>query len=223
MFWCGLFLALIHPFGTTIAHVDDSYVDFEGPFLHEAFMGGLVELPCFTSIPNQRLMLNRFTSTGSYLFSLKWVHRRFNRLVDPWTGDGRRSYVDMAISNAQDGLAGSMGIFRIPSVPGVSLQILATNPSDAGQYACLLSKKTFDKGLVVDLEHATLLSIHSVRVAEGKVFSKEVEPNDADDADDVTMERKGSFFDAWTWQIYSFTNADPESAIFDSESSLVLK
>ncbi len=85
-----------------------------------------------------------------------------------------------------------------------------------------MSKQTFDKGLTLDMKTTVVLSIHSVRVMEGKVFSDE-EVSDTEEAgeDDSKVEdragKKGTFFDAWTWQLYAFQGADPEDEMFRSE------
>ena len=200
---------------------------FDGPFSHEVLMGGLVDLPCFVSTAAKRLVLDAFSGLGSHRLSLRWVHRRFDRVVDPWTGDGRRSYLEMGITQSSDGIAQSMGIFNVPWVPGVGLRVLAVNPSDSGFYACLLSKLTFDQGLTVDMKNATLLSIHSIRVTESRGFGKsETSTNTTSEGAALEAmgarndDEKGTLFDAWTWQITSLATPDSDMTIFKSEFHL---
>ena len=203
---------------------------FDGPFSHEVLIGGVVDLPCYVSIAAKRLVLDAFSSIGKNRLSLRWVHRRFDRVVDPWTGDGRRSYLEMGLTQLSDGIAQSMGIFDIPWVPGVGLRVLAVNPSDSGYYACLLSKLTFDQGLTVDMKNATLLSIHSLRVTEARGFGKvdasidgtgplseEKAVNEVNTRDGLTNDEKGTLIDAWTWQITSLATTDSDMTIFKGE------
>ncbi|VDM23048.1 unnamed protein product [Hydatigera taeniaeformis] len=201
---------------------------FDGPFSHDVLMGGLIDLPCYTSTDAKRLVLSAFSGSGIHHYSLRWIHRRWNRIVDPWGGDGRRTYLEMKVTQNFDGIAESMGIFKIPMVSGVGLRVLAANPSDSGQYACLLSKCTFDQGLALDIKNATLLSIHSIRVTEARAFGKAEEGKESADAIDPKVigaeskkgltndEGKGTFYDAWTWQIDSSVNQGTDTTVFKS-------
>ncbi|VDD83831.1 unnamed protein product [Mesocestoides corti] len=213
---------------TCFAKKEEGYT-FDGPFTHEALVGSLVELPCYVSSSAKRIVLTAFTSSGAYMYALKWVHRRWERVVDPWGGDGRRSYLEMSVSQTSDGIAESLGIFNIPSISGVGLRVLAVNPSDGGQYACVLSRPSWDQGLSVDMDNSTLLSIHSLRIIEAKDFVNEMAPviptlaRAEDEAEpekksemgsNTNNEKKGTFFDAWTWQLYSFIKDAPEVDIF---------
>lgn len=164
--WCQVFFVVLASLGC-LTKVYAEFT-FDGPFSHEVLIGGLADLPCYISKDAKRLVLTAFSGSGGHRYSLRWIHRRWDRVVDPWSGDGRRTYLEMSVSQSSDGIAESMGIFKIPLTSGVGLRVLAANPSDAGQYACLLSKRTFDQGLSVDMKNATLLSIHSVRVTEAK-------------------------------------------------------
>lgn len=188
---------------------------FDGPFYHEILTGGLVDLPCYLSPQAKQIAAKSFTGPVHNSHTLRWVHRRFDRLVDPWTGDGRRSYLNIDILQASDPLVEDLGISNIPIVSGVGLRILSVNPSDAGLYACVISSQPFDRGLRLDHENATLLSIHSLRVTEVQGFGSE----------GVSRQQKGRFsgkgtpFDAWTWQIDPKADSQPDGTVFKSNSS----
>ncbi|KAH9279983.1 hypothetical protein ECG_06901 [Echinococcus granulosus] len=222
--WCQVFFVVLASLGC-LTKVYAEFT-FDGPFSHEVLIGGLADLPCYISKDAKRLVLTAFSGSGGHRYSLRWIHRRWDRVVDPWSGDGRRTYLEMSVSQSSDGIAESMGIFKIPLTSGVGLRVLAANPSDAGQYACLLSKRTFDQGLSVDMKNATLLSIHSVRVTEAKSFGREEGSTDSTKSKAVVAhskkelknnDEKGTFFDAWTWQIDSSTNHGPDTTIFKSK------
>lgn len=183
--------------------------NFDGPQNHEVLLGGIVDMPCVMSVSTKKLLFRYFTSNAGYWFQLKWVHKRWNNLVEPWVGDGRRSYKVNKLLNSLSEI-GETRIQKIPKVAGISLQILSTNPLDHGLYACLLSRGVFTQGLRMDLSNATLLSIHSLRVMEGTVFDKtKVEAIDKNSI-------MGTFFDAWTWQLYKFKNAKSDDIIHES-------
>lgn len=224
---CHVFFVLLASLGR-LTNVEAEYT-FDGPFSHDVLIGGLVDLPCYTSVEAKRLILTAFSGSGINRYSLQWIHRRWNRIVDPWSGDGRRTYLEISVSQSSDGIAESMGILKIPVVSGVGLRVLAANPSDAGQYACLLCKRTFDQGLTVDMKNSTLLSIHSIRVTEAKDFSNGEE--EKEESADTTKAKavgtqlikgsknsdgRGTFFDAWTWQIDSSAYHDHDTTIFKS-------
>ncbi|VDK34721.1 unnamed protein product [Taenia asiatica] len=224
---CHVYLVLLASLGC-LTKVEAEFT-FDGPFSHDVLIGGLVDLPCYTSTDAKRLVLTAFSGSGINRNSLRWIHRRWNRIVDPWSGDGRRTYLEMSVSQRSDGIAESMGIFKIPMVSGVGLRVLAANPSDAGQYACLLCKRTFDQGLTVDMKTATLLSIHSIRVTEAKSSGNEEEEEEEEESADATKTKaigthpkkgsknsdgKGTFFDAWTWQIDSSAFHGPDTTVF---------
>ncbi|KAL5107962.1 hypothetical protein TcWFU_007207 [Taenia crassiceps] len=220
---CHVFLVLLAGLGC-LTKVEAEFT-FDGPFSHDVLIGGLVDLPCYTSTDAKRLALAAFSGSSINHYSLRWIHRRWNRIVDPWRGDGRRTYLEISVSQSSDGVAESMGIIKIPMVSGVGLRILAANPSDAGQYACLLYKRPFHQGLAVDIKNATLLSIHSIRVTEAKGFGiEEVEERTAATKtramvakakkEPKSSDEKGTFFDAWTWQIDASAFHGPDTTIF---------
>ncbi|KAL5968215.1 hypothetical protein TSMEX_004070 [Taenia solium] len=231
---CHVFLVLLASLGC-LTKVEAEFT-FDGPFFNDVLTGGLVDLPCYISTDAKRLVLTAFSGSGINRNSLWWIHRRWNRIVDPWSGDGRRTYLEISVSQSSDGIAESMGIFKIPMVSGVGLRILAANPSDAGQYACLLCKRTFDQGLTVDMKNATLLSIHSIRVTEAKSSGNEEEEEEEEERADAAKTKaigthskkgsknsdgKGTFFDAWTWQIDSSAFHGPDTTVFKKAQRLI--
>nr|CDS25680.1 conserved hypothetical protein [Hymenolepis microstoma] len=197
-----------------LTHQEVSQFMYDGPYYHEVLAGGLVDLPCYLSTHNKRIALKSFNSPVRRSDTLRWVHRRFDNMVDPWTGDGRRSYLKIGILQATDPLVEEMGLLHIPTVSGVGLRIVAVNPSVAGLYACILSTQPFDKGLHLTGENATLLSIHSLRV-------KEVERSNSEESSKRGRKQIGvqrTQFDEWTWVVNPSKNILPDGTVFKSES-----
>lgn len=198
-----------------LTHLGAAQFTYDGPYYHEVLAGGLVDLPCYLSNQAKRIILKSFSGPVQTSHTLRWVHRRFDHMVDPWTGDGRRSYLKMGILQTSDPLVEDWGLLNIPMVSGVGLRIVAVNPSTAGLYACLLSRQKFDRGLNLDYENATLLSIHSLRV-------QEVERSNSEDNSKKKGERidvKGTQFDEWTWLINPSKNVHPDGTVFKCEST----
>ncbi|VDO10867.1 unnamed protein product [Rodentolepis nana] len=193
-----------------LTHQAASQFAYDGPYYHEVLAGGLVDLPCYLSTHAKRIALKSFNSPIRRSDTLRWVHRRFDNMVDPWTGDGRRSYLKVGILQANDPLVEEMGLLHIPMVSGVGLRIVAVNPSVAGLYACILSTQPFDSGLHLIGENDTLLSIHSLRVKEvDRLTSEEISRRKVKR---ISVQR--TQFEEWTWVVNPSKNILSDGTVF---------
>ncbi|VDM05994.1 unnamed protein product [Schistocephalus solidus] len=182
---------------------------FDGPFLHEGLLGGMMSLDCAVSEEARKFIVRRVISGhAAGASSLRWAHRNWDQVIDPWGGDGRRSYLANKPSEDEDATPKeeTEGQYSGParSLMGTSLRIIGLNPTDAGVYACIYMSSNVSNSLRIDLQEANLVSIHVLRVTERKRGEK-------------TQEERGSFFDAWTWHLYKFTDSQPDEVVFEAD------
>ncbi|BHF68649.1 hypothetical protein SprV_0301168800 [Sparganum proliferum] len=187
---------------------------FDGPVLHEGLLGGMMSLDCAVSEEAQQFLAKKVRSGhAAGASSLRWVHRNWDQVIDPWGGDGRRSYLATKPSEEVEGTQETEGRYSrpSPSLMGTSLRIIGLNPTDTGIYACVYMNVNASNSLRIDLRETRLVSIHALRVTERR-RSEETQGN-AKSAE----EERGTFFDAWTWHLYKFTGSQPDEVVFQAD------
>nr|VZI09485.1 unnamed protein product [Spirometra erinaceieuropaei] len=65
-----------------------STLRFDGPVLHEGLLGGMMSLDCAVSEEAQQFLAKKVRSGhAAGASSLRWVHRNWDQVIDPWGGD----------------------------------------------------------------------------------------------------------------------------------------
>lgn len=182
--------------------------EWEGPYYAEAFLGSTIFLPC-TARPEKMDRLYRMrklAATEKYYWSILWVHKTWDTVIDPWMGDGRRGYDRMQL---------------IPywkpdltlSLDNARLSIVDANPSDNGVYACVVAMYPPEKGLSpVILSQSELVSVHFLRIKSGQVLPSECTQEEFQDAMHCL-----TGFEDWTEYVYYPTGINKGDVIFQGE------
>ncbi|KAA0183909.1 hypothetical protein FBUS_10382 [Fasciolopsis buskii] len=181
--------------------------EWEGPYYAEAFLGSTIFLPC-TARPEKMDRLYRMrklAATEKYYWSILWVHKTWDTVIDPWMGDGRRGYDRMQL---------------IPywkpdltlSLDNARLSIVDANPSDNGVYACVVAMYPPEKGLSpVILSQSELVSVHFLRIKSGQVLPSECTQEEFQDAMHCL-----TGFEDWTEYVYYPTGINKGDVIFQA-------
>ncbi|KAA3671138.1 uncharacterized protein DEA37_0000652 [Paragonimus westermani] len=150
---------------------------WEGPYYQDAMLGSVVYIPCsLKPHMNNRLYKQRqLAAEEKYFWSVLWVHQNWDNVVDPWLGDGRRSYNTLQVVPYWEP---DMSVH----LEQARLTILDANPTDNGVYACVVAMYPFEKGLSpIILSQSDLVSVHFVRIKSGHTTGPECKNEDAEE------------------------------------------
>ncbi|VDQ06911.1 unnamed protein product [Trichobilharzia regenti] len=133
---------------------------WDGPVHYDALIGSMITLPCITSdIGLENILTERSRAIEQKKsWAILWVHQTWTNVIDPWLGDGRRSYDPL---QTNQWLLPNMHT----SIYQSHLSIVDIDPSDNGVYACVMVTYPIEHGYSpVYLKQAQLMSIHFVRI-----------------------------------------------------------
>ncbi|VEL06631.1 unnamed protein product [Protopolystoma xenopodis] len=165
--------------------------EWDGPVLHEVFYRNIIELPCAASNRVQQKVNQLLRNSKRHQFHIRWVHNRWDNVVDPWGGDGRRVYMEYNLESIPQHML--QEDYTISSVvTGGMLSIAEVKPTDNGVYACLVTFSD-QNWRHVNLDASIVISAHILRVKYPHVEGK-----------------MGHILDpmyAWTWNFYHEADA----------------
>ncbi|CAH8658067.1 unnamed protein product [Schistosoma bovis] len=178
-----------------VISTDLSSKTWEGPFYYDVFIGSIITLPCVINDSKlENIYIARNTTTNEEKsWALLWIHNTWTNVIDPWLGDGRRSYNPLDNNR-----------WEIPntdlSISQAYLSIIDIDPTDVGVYACVLVTYPIQFGYSpVDLKQTQLLSIHMVRVHSNFIVAPECQDDD-DDLENGNYCKTG--FEPWRFNVY---------------------
>ncbi|CAH8459682.1 unnamed protein product [Dicrocoelium dendriticum] len=181
---------------------------WEGPYFQEALLGSVIYVPCalkpemMTRLFNQR----KLAMTEKYFWALLWVHQNWNNVIDPWLGDGRRSYDNLQVVPYWDPDKNAV-------LDQARLTILDANPTDNGVYACVVAMYPPEKGLSpVILSEADLVSVHFVRIKSASVLNQACKA-----ADNINCQ---TGFEPFTHHVYYPTGDKKGDLIFQAQCNV---
>ncbi|KAH8866974.1 hypothetical protein EWB00_004154 [Schistosoma japonicum] len=179
---------------------------WSGPFSYDILIGSMINLPCTidkSKIEHIFTRRNNITNNDKESLTLLWIHNTWTNVIDPWLGDGRRSYNPLEINQ-----------WNISSIDllisQAHLSIIDIDPTDVGVYACVMVFYPIHNGYSpLDLKQIHLLSIHMIRVRSNLIVAPEChDDDDADDDDDNDFENEiycKTGFEQWTFNVYNLT------------------
>ncbi|KAK4467554.1 hypothetical protein MN116_008874 [Schistosoma mekongi] len=155
---------------------------WNGPFTYDILIGSMINLPCTIDKSKIEYIFtrrNNITNSIKYSLTLLWIHNKWTNVIDPWLGDGRRSYNHLEINQ-----------WNISSIDllisQAHLSIIDIDPTDVGVYACVIVFYPVNNGYSpIDLKQIQLLSIHLIRVRSNLIVAPEC--RDSDDDDEMMM------------------------------------
>ncbi|CAL8105390.1 unnamed protein product [Calicophoron daubneyi] len=182
--------------------------NWEGPYFQEASLGGVIYIPCALT-PTVRMRLRKMrliAKNEKFNWALLWVHKSWDNVVDPWEGDGRRSYNKMqVVPHWPPDMSQSLDSAR--------LKIIDAKPIDSGVYACVVVMYGPEKGLSpIILSQADLVSVHVLRIKSGVILP----PECSKEVKEISFYCRTGFED-WTQQVYVPTGNTRGDIIFQSE------
>ncbi|CAI2736027.1 unnamed protein product [Schistosoma spindalis] len=197
-----------------VISTDLSSKTWEGPFYYDVFIGSMITLPCVISdskIENIYIARNTITNEGKS-WALLWIHNTWTNVIDPWLGDGRRSYNPLDNNR-----------WEIPnidlSISQAYLSIIDIDPTDVGVYACVVVTYPIQFGYSpVDLKQTQLLSIHMVRVHSNFIVAPECQDEDDDDMENGNYCKTG--FEPWRFNVYYPIDGWVNSILFHGRPNL---
>ncbi|KER28624.1 hypothetical protein X801_00001 [Opisthorchis viverrini] len=184
---------------------------WEGPYYQEAMLGSVIYLPCaLTPQMTSRLYRQRkMAAQESYYWSIVWAHQNWDTVVDPWLGDGRRSY---DILQVVPYWKPDMNV----QLEQARLTILDANPTDNGIYACVVAMYPPEKGLSpVILSQADLVSIHFLRIKSAYTMGPDCK--DKDPEENVYCQ---TGFEAWTENVFYPSGWAKGDVLFQQECNV---
>ncbi|KAF7257186.1 hypothetical protein EG68_05785 [Paragonimus skrjabini miyazakii] len=181
---------------------------WEGPYYQEAMLGSIVYVPCSLKPEmSHRLYKQRqLAAEEKYFWSLLWVHQNWDNVVDPWLGDGRRSYDTLqVVPYWEPDMSAHLEQAR--------LTILDANPTDNGVYACTVAMYPLEKGLSpVILSQSDLVSVHFVRIKSAHTTGPECKNEDAEE--NVYCQ---TGFEPFTHHVYYPSGSKKGDVLFQAE------
>ncbi|CAH8648735.1 unnamed protein product [Heterobilharzia americana] len=180
---------------------------WDGPYHYDGLIGSMLTIPCVTSSNG----INRVNVVRSNAvekrkaWAVLWVHQLWTNVIDPWLGDGRRSYDPLEVNQwSPHNIQSSISQSR--------LAIVDTDATDTGVYACIMVTYPIEDGYSpVYLKQAELMSIHFVRIHSNLVVAPGC--NELDESEENHCK---SGFEQWTFNVYYPTSGWTGDILFQA-------
>ncbi|CAH8679543.1 unnamed protein product [Schistosoma rodhaini] len=191
-----------------VISTDLSNKTWEGPFYYDVFIGSMITLQCVineSKIEDIYIARNTTTNIGNKSWALLWIHNTWTNVIDPWLGDGRRSYNPLDNNR-----------WEIPnidlSISQAYLSIIDVDPTDVGVYACVMVTYSIQFGYSpVDLKQTQLISIHMVRIHSNLIVAPDCRDED-NDLQNRNYCKTG--FEQWRFNVYYPTDGRVNITLF---------
>ncbi|CAH8586136.1 unnamed protein product [Schistosoma turkestanicum] len=173
---------------------------WEGPFYYDLSLDSMITLPCVINASTTEHIHSVKYDISHGLdksWALLWIHNTWTNVIDPWLGDGRRSYdslenTDWNTTNIE------------LTISQAYLSISDIDATDVGVYACVAVTYPIQNGYSpVDLKQTRLLSIHMIRIHSSLIVAPECYDENNNDNNNLENEyycKTG--FERWTFNVY---------------------